>query len=93
MSVALHLLEMATGLVHFYERNENDYSPRAARQAIRPCLQGDVLELAVNTACAMTYLYVEGCRARQANPSAFVRQSSTTLVMPGGVTLHARPLL
>ena len=94
VSVSLHLLEMATGLVHFYERHENDIRHEPARQAISHlAAKGEILDLAVNTCLRYAYLYVEGCSATAHQIlKTFVRQAATTLMMPNGVTLHARPL-
>jgi phosphotransferase system HPr-like phosphotransfer protein len=93
-SVALHLLEMATALVHFYERHENDVRHEPARQAISSVVsKTDILDLAVNVCLRHAYLYVESASAT-ANQilRTFVRQATTTLAMPPNVTLHARPL-
>jgi len=93
-SVALHLLEMATALVHFYERHENDVRHEPARQAISAVVsKEDILDIAVNVCLRHAYLYVEAA-STTANQilRTFVRQASAPLVMPVGVTLHARPL-
>ena len=93
-SVSLHLLEMATALVHFYERHENDVRHEPARQAISTVVSKDgILDLAVNVCLRHAYLYVESASAT-ANQilRTFVRQASLVLGMPEGVTLHARPL-
>jgi phosphotransferase system HPr (HPr) family protein len=93
-SVALHLLEMATGLVHFYERHENDIRHEAARNAISEVVsKRAILDVAVNISLRHAYLYVEGASAT-ANRilNTFVRQAMVSLPMPAGVTLHARPL-
>ncbi len=93
-SVALHLLEMATALVHFYERHENDIRHEPARQAITAVVPKDaVLDVAVNVCLRYAYLYVESASATAHQIlRTFVRQATTTLCMPTGVTLHARPL-
>lgn len=93
-SVALHLLEMATALVHFYERHENDVRHQGARQAIASVVpKEDVLDVAVNVCLRHAYLYVEAASAT-ANQilRTFVRQASLVLALPQGITLHARPL-
>jgi len=93
-SVSLHLLEMATALVHFYERHENDIRHQGARQTVAQVVpKDDVLDAAVNVCLRHAYLYVEAASAT-ANQilRTFVRQASTSLAMPDGVTLHARPL-
>ena len=93
-SVSLHLLEMATALVHFYERHENDIRHEPARHAISAAVpKQSILDLAVNVCLRHAYLYVEAA-STTANQilRTFVRQASATLAMPAGVTLHARPL-
>jgi phosphotransferase system HPr (HPr) family protein len=94
VSVAFHLLEMATGLVHFYERHESDIRHVPARQAISEVVaQQDILDIAANICLRHAYLYVESASAT-ANQilRTFVRQATMVLEMPAGVTLHARPL-
>lgn len=93
-SVSLHLLEMATALVHFYERHENDVRHEPARQVISAVVsKDDVLDVAVNVCLRHAYLYVESASATAHQIlRTFVRQASASLAMPTGVTLHARPL-
>ena len=93
-SVSLHLLEMATGLVHFYERHENDVRHEPAREAISAVVAKEVvLDLAVNTCLRQAYLYVEACAELSGRIlETFVAKDTVELVMPEGVTLHARPL-
>lgn len=94
VSVSLHLLEMATGLVHFYERHENDIRHEAARNAISQVVsKQSILDVAVNVCLRHAYLYVEGASATATRIlNTFVRQAMVSLAMPAGVTLHARPL-
>jgi len=94
VSVSLHLLEMATGLVHFYERHENDIRHEAARNAISEVVSKlTILDVAVNVCLRHAYLYVEGASATATRIlNTFVRQAMVSLPMPAGVTLHARPL-
>jgi phosphotransferase system HPr-like phosphotransfer protein len=93
-SVSLHLLEMATALVHFYERHENDVRHEPARQVISEVVsKEDVLDVAVNVCLRHAYLYVESASATAHQIlRTFVRQASARLAMPAQVTLHARPL-
>jgi phosphotransferase system HPr (HPr) family protein len=93
-SIALRLLQMATALVHFYERHENDIRHEPARQAVSAVVPKQViLDLAVNTCLRHAYLYVEGASATAHQIlKTFVRQAISTMQMPTGVTLHARPL-
>jgi phosphotransferase system HPr (HPr) family protein len=93
-SVAFHLLEMVTGLMHFYERHESDIRHVPARQAIAGVVaKQDILEIATNIGLRHAYLYVEaaGATAHQILQT-FVRQTTSVLMMPEGITLHARPL-
>ena len=94
VSASLHLLEMATGLVHFYERHENDIRHEAARNAISEVVsKQSILDVAVNVCLRHAYLYVEGASATATRIlNTFVRQAMVSLPMPAGVTLHARPL-
>jgi phosphotransferase system HPr-like phosphotransfer protein len=93
-SVALHLLEMATELVHFYERHENDIRHAGARDAIAAVVpKPDTLHALVNVCLRHAYLYVEGAGATAHQIlRTFVRQARVSLSMPHGVTFHARPL-
>ena len=94
VSVSLRLLQMATALIHFYERHENDIRHEPARQAVSSVVPKEsILDAAVNVCLRHAYLYVEGASAvAHQILKTFVRQASTTLTMPDGVTLHARPL-
>ena len=93
-SLALHLLEMATDLIHFYERHENDVRHEPSQQAVSEVVvKGDVLDLAVNICLRQAYLYVEG-GAGLADQllETFVVQREQAFQLPEGLTLHARPL-
>lgn len=94
VSISLRLLEMATALVHFYERHENDIRHEPAREAVSAVVPKEaILDVAVNICLRHAYLYVEGASAiAHQILKTFVRSASTTLSMPEGVTLHARPL-
>lgn len=94
VSVARHLLEMATGLVHFYERHENDIRhPGAKSEISRLVSKGSVLDVAVNVCLRQAYMAVEGCApVAQKIIEIFAGQQSVSLKMPDGISLHARPL-
>jgi phosphotransferase system HPr-like phosphotransfer protein len=94
VSVALHLLEMATGLVHFYERHESDVRHVPARKAIASVVgEPEILDIAVNVCLRHAYLYVESASALAHQIlQTFVSRAAVALCMPAGVTLHARPL-
>jgi phosphotransferase system HPr (HPr) family protein len=93
-SIAKHLLEMATGLVHFYERHENDLRHEAARERIAGLVSKTaILDVAVNVCLRQAYLYVEEASVVAERVIAtFGRQQTTELIMPQDVSLHARPL-
>jgi phosphotransferase system HPr (HPr) family protein len=94
VSIALHLLEMATDLMHFYERHESDIRHEAARNAIAAVVsKTGILDTAVNTCLRHAYLFVEGASESATQIlQTFVRQARLSLSLPPGVTLHARPL-
>ncbi len=94
VSVSLHLLEMATGLVHFYERHESDIRHAPARTAITTVVNElEILDIAVNVCLRHAYLYVESASALAHQIlQMFVSRAVVALCMPAGVTLHARPL-
>ncbi len=93
-SVSLHLLEMATGLMHFYQRHENDIRHEPAVMAVSAVVaKHEVLDLAVNTCLRHAYLTVEGASSLADKIlETFVDRSEVVLVLPKGMTLHARPL-
>jgi len=93
-SIAFHLLEMSTALVHFYERHENDLRHEAAREIISTLVPKQaILSLAVNTCLRQAYLFVDSCSDQvQLLLETFVSQREDEFVLPDGVTLHARPL-
>lgn len=93
-TVAFHLLEMATELVHFYERHENDIRHEAVREAIAAVVpKGEILDVAINTYLHYAYVFVEEASELAAKVLAtFVSQQSVDLKLPDGVVLHARPL-
>ena len=94
VSVARHLLEMATGLVHFYERHENDLRHQGAKSEIsRLVSKGRILDAAVNVCLRQAYLSVERCApVAQKIIEIFAGHQSVSLKMPDGISLHARPL-
>jgi phosphotransferase system HPr (HPr) family protein len=94
VAVARHLLEMATGLVHFYERHENDIRHESARHWISDLVsKGEILDSAVNVCLRHAYLYVESCtQIAERVIEEFAGQQTVVLAMPESVSLHARPL-
>ena len=93
-TVAFHLLEMATELVHFYERHENDIRHEAARESIADVVPKEsILDVAINTYLHYAYVFVEEASELAAKVlTTFVSQQSADLELPEGVVLHARPL-
>ncbi len=93
-TVSFHLLEMATELVHFYERHESDIRHEAAREAIAQVVpKGEILDVAINTYLHYAYVFVEEASELAAKVlTTFVSQQSADLELPEGVVLHARPL-
>lgn len=94
VSLALHLLEMATELIHFYVRHENDvrYEPAKARVAelVDKTL---VLDRAVNYALAFAARVIQSGRPfAERVLSSFVQTSELIVEIPEGNTLHARPM-
>ncbi|MGQ0552340.1 MAG: hypothetical protein ACT4PU_03890 [Planctomycetota bacterium] len=94
ISVALHLLEMATGLIHFYERHEIEARAQLAGEHIASMVEAqEVLELAVNLCLHYAYNFVEDTSdLADRILKTFVRQTEARLELPSGVSLHARPL-
>jgi len=93
-SVARHLLEMATGLVHFYERHENDLRHELARERVASLVSKTaILNCAVNSCLRFAYLYVEACAGvAERVIEVFASQQMLELALPAGISLHARPL-
>jgi phosphotransferase system HPr (HPr) family protein len=93
-TVSFHLLEMATDLVHFYERHENDIRHEAARDVIATVVpKGEILDIAINTYLHHAYVFVEECAEVASRVlTTFVSQQAVDLELPEGVVLHARPL-
>jgi phosphotransferase system HPr (HPr) family protein len=94
ISMALHLLEYSTGLVHFYERHENDVrSVDAKRRISRIVDKNKTLRLIVNYGYRFARWYIE--RGQQyANKllEEYSRIIKLQLSMPDGIYLHARPV-
>jgi len=93
-TVAYHLLVMATDLVHFYERHENDIRHEPARELIANVVpKSRILDVAVNIYLRYAYVFVEECSDLAARAlTTFVTQEEVELKLPAGLTLHARPL-
>lgn len=94
ISMALHLLEYCTGLVHFYERHEMDIrSVEAKRRISRIVDKNRLLRLIVNYGFHFAKWYVErGQQYAQALLKEYSKILKLELSMPEGVYLHARPV-
>lgn len=93
-SVAFHLLEMATGLSHFYERHESEIRHEQAQEAIATLVAKQrVLDVAINTCIRHAYLFVDSAsEVAERILETFVPHGSERIPLPEGITLHARPL-
>ena len=94
ISMALHLLEYTTGLVHFYERHETDIrSVEAKRRITRIVDKNKILSLIVDYGFHFAQWYV-GRGQQYANKllEEYSRIIRLELPMPDGVYLHARPV-
>jgi phosphotransferase system HPr (HPr) family protein len=93
-SLMLHLFEMTTDLIHFYERHENDIRSESAKENIARIIdKGAVLDCAVNFCigtCAK--VFETGRRLALEIIPTFVEIQDVVLAIPTGMTLHARPL-
>ena len=94
ISLGLHLLEIGTLLVHFYERHESEIQHRQAKERVAALIDGgQVLHHAVFFA-----LYHASAVLLAARPMAsellasFVQQEEIELALIDGGILHARPL-
>lgn len=93
-SLALHLLELATELIHFYVRHENDIRYEGAKARIAEHVDKRlVLDRTVNYAFyyAATVLQCGRSFAEEVL-NLFVRLQRLELELPETATLHARPI-
>ncbi len=93
-SAALHLLQMATHLVHFYERHENDIRFEAAKARIASLVdKADVLDRVVNFCLYFAArTLTAGKRFATEALASFLEVQKLELALPDGTTLHARPI-
>jgi phosphotransferase system HPr (HPr) family protein len=93
VSIALHLLEIVTYLVHFYERHENDIRSESAKARIAALVDKNaVLRQAVDFALASAARFLERGRpfAEGVLPH-YTKIRTLETALPDGVYLHARP--
>lgn len=93
-SLILHLLEMTTDLVHFYERHEDDIRSELAKERMAKVIDKAAVLDCVVSFCLGTCAKVFdiGKRLAQEIIPTFVEIEEVELLIPAGATLHARPL-
>ncbi len=93
-SLALHLLEMGTELVHFYVRHENDVRFEGVKERVARLIDKRlVLERAVGYAFRSACVILGEGKAFAAEVlRSFVKVCEVELPIPDGETLHARPI-
>jgi phosphotransferase system HPr-like phosphotransfer protein len=94
VSLALHLFEVASHLVHFYERHEGEElrgitKDRIAKLVPREQVLHHVVQFAARNAADVVLRVVP---LAQALLPRLAPQQTIELELPEGVTLHARPL-
>lgn len=94
VSLALHLLEVCTQLVHFYERHENDIRYEAAKARIARIVdKTELLDRLVNYCLRFAHLSLDsGKRFAEEALRTFVRVQRLEVALPDGMALHARPI-
>lgn len=92
-SVALHLLECATYLSHFYERHENDIRYEAAKERMAALIdKRKIVALTVGFCLRWgAEFLLLGRSTAERMIERFTDRGSVHLELPEGVILHARP--
>lgn len=92
-SVALHLLECATHLSHFYERHENDIRYESAKARMATLVEKRrIVELIVRFGLRWgAEFLLAGRKTAEHMIERFTDRGSLHVVLPAGVVLHARP--
>ncbi|MHC4470478.1 MAG: HPr family phosphocarrier protein [Planctomycetota bacterium] len=93
ISVSLHLIEVTTHLVHFYERHENDIRSEKVKERISGIVDKfQVLDRAVNFAFrGAGWLMAEGREISERLIPAYTSIQEVTFSIPEEVRLHIRP--
>lgn len=93
-SLALHLLEMGTELVHFYVRHENDVRIERVKERVAELIDKEtVLDRAVEYAYrTASHILTEGKVFADETLRSFVRVCEVEFAIPAGEPLHARPI-
>jgi phosphotransferase system HPr-like phosphotransfer protein len=93
ISITLHLFEITTHLVHFYERHENDIRAENVKKHIADLVdKSAVLDRAVNFAFrGARWFMQEGKRLAERLIPAYTSIREVTYTIPEDVKLHLRP--
>ena len=93
VSLTLHLFEITTHLIHFYERHENDIRSATAKRKLAELVdKGEVLDQAVNFAFrGASRFLAEGKQIALRVIPAYTSVLDLTFGIPEGVKLHVRP--
>jgi phosphotransferase system HPr-like phosphotransfer protein len=93
VSIALHLIESMTQLVHFYGRHENDIRGEQVKNRIAALIDKDeVLDRALNYCLYYTHAYLnEGLPLAEQLVKRYTSQERLELELPEGVHIHIRP--
>jgi phosphotransferase system HPr (HPr) family protein len=93
VSVALHLLEFAILLIHFYERHENDIRSEKTKDSIARIVDKElVLDRAIHFAFSWAREFlIAGKELADALLREFTQLQSVDIDLPEGSLLHARP--
>jgi len=93
VSMALHLLEVTTFLVHFYERHENDIRFEDTKLKIaRKVDKRTLLQVTLRFAFAQARRYLaRGRSIAEAVVKQYTQVIRADLDLPEGIYLHARP--
>lgn len=94
VSTGVHLLQVMTQLVHFYERHEDDIRSEKAKQAIASLIDKEqVLDRLLNYGLYYVYRFMAaGIPATQRLIERYTQSSSIEFRLPDGTMLHVRPL-
>ena len=93
ISVALHLAEMATVLIHFYERHESELRQEKVREDIEQIIDKDmILDCIVNYCLFYCFKHLtRGITLAQSFLKSFVVVDSIKVPIPTYMGFHVRP--
>ena len=93
ISVALHLAEMATALIHFYERHESELRQEKVRENIERIIDKNrILDCIVNYCLFYCYSHLtKGTDLAQSFLKSFVVVDSIKVPIPTFMGFHVRP--